>query len=1062
MRKLLLLLILLLAGLIVPTVNADSTGPNSPSNAIDSTTPPGSSWSIPTNVFLSDDSRALASVAAGTITHYLNVTNFSFSIPTGVTTIDGIQVDVENYYYSVGGGSNSTLQLKLVKNGVISGNENNISIKSNCCDATAERYNSTGNSSYLWGQAWTPSDINNANFGVSVIATSDKDETVYIDHIRITVYYSECSNLSAAGTYTLTKNISSTGTCLTIGSNNITIDGAGYWINYSQTSAGYGINNSGGYDNITIKNLNIVQDNATASGSTNYGIYGSGMSNSTIFNVTISTKDTSAYGIRLVSSSQSNNLTGNVIATTGSSGYGIYVDNGGNSNTLADNNITTSNSNGFGLYMYGASSNSISNNRITTTGSNSGLGIYLDSGSNNNFTSNIVNTTGESSYGIWVQATEKSPTNNVFSSNTITTTGLNGHGVYLDSAVSTNITGGSIIVSGGYSYYLKNTSTSNNFTNTNFTAQRKIWFNDVTSWFNYNNGSDSTWLKNNVSSASKAVLRKLINWNNSSMIWNDSAESGTFTTNYNVTGLYANAGYVLDKTTSGVKTTSYLKTDSTGVLNFTTSLSTATTTINMSLDNTPPTYSSLAINSSSIKKNDSIKFSALWSDDSALGYYIFSWNQSGSWVNDTPALFGSDGYSNITKQVTANKSQRVDYIIFVNDSLGNLNQTTQDNFTIQNSAPTTVVSIIPSPAQVSDNLNCTETYFDIDNDIQNQTWYRWYVNDALSAFTSQNLSVGNYSANDNVICSVMVNDGTENATSWKNSSQLTIGDLLAPVLKNASLSATSGYTQTAFNIFVNVTEANTLQYVYVEITDPNTAKTNYTMTQQAHVGTEWRFNYTFTPITAGNYLFSFHSKDGSNNAQNLTSTLLFTASVYVPPTSSGGGGETTVTIPCNLNRYCDKGESLSNCPSDCTFPFSFKPQGGNYTLWGASISTSYQILNKMNYDAPVSMYFKETADKDTYKLAFFEIDGKRLQKIDSLVPEKGQVSTGLVYLQISSQLPENATKGSYYIVIESQGMSREYLVNLDKNAFHGMPTWVYIVAVFLGIIIIGLLFAGRR
>lgn len=76
----------------------------------------------------------------------------------------------------------------------------------------------------------------------------------------------DCGTLSIdGGTYNLQNNVSNAGTCFVIGANNLTLDGQGLWINYSQSVTGYAINNSGGYDNITIKNLNIIQGNLSVS-----------------------------------------------------------------------------------------------------------------------------------------------------------------------------------------------------------------------------------------------------------------------------------------------------------------------------------------------------------------------------------------------------------------------------------------------------------------------------------------------------------------------------------------------------------------------------------------------------------------------------------------------------------------------------------------------------------------------------------------------------------------------------------------------------------------------------
>jgi len=81
---------------------------------------------------------------------------------------------------------------------------------------------------------------------------------------------SACGTLSSAGTYVLNQSISSANTCITIGSDNITLDGAGYTINYSQTptvfaSSGFGIY-SDGYNNLTLKNLIIVEGNRSGGG----------------------------------------------------------------------------------------------------------------------------------------------------------------------------------------------------------------------------------------------------------------------------------------------------------------------------------------------------------------------------------------------------------------------------------------------------------------------------------------------------------------------------------------------------------------------------------------------------------------------------------------------------------------------------------------------------------------------------------------------------------------------------------------------------------------------------
>jgi parallel beta-helix repeat protein len=108
-----------------------------------------------------------------------------------------------------------------------------------------------------------------------------------------------------------------------------------------------------------------------------------------------------------------------------------------------------------------------------------------------------------------------SSSNNTLTNNTANMANSNGYGFYLDSSSNNNITGGSISGLTNYDYYLSSAGTTNNFTNTNFTSQRKIRFYDTTSWFNYQNSSN-VWLKTNVS-ATATINRLLNNWSQTNM-----------------------------------------------------------------------------------------------------------------------------------------------------------------------------------------------------------------------------------------------------------------------------------------------------------------------------------------------------------------------------------------------------------------------------------------------------------------------------------------------------------------------------------------------------------------
>ena len=166
-------------------------------------------WSDPDNAKVSDN---VYSTAVGTnlfISHYLKATNFGFTIPTG-STINGVLVEVEKKGGTVGGDFiDSTI--KLVKGGTVSGD--NKSVGANWL--TTDTYSSYGSMIDLWGLSLTTADVNSSDFGVvlTCMSTSSNSKTASVDHIRITVYYTEgtpsAGRLVATGRLTANNRLSS-------------------------------------------------------------------------------------------------------------------------------------------------------------------------------------------------------------------------------------------------------------------------------------------------------------------------------------------------------------------------------------------------------------------------------------------------------------------------------------------------------------------------------------------------------------------------------------------------------------------------------------------------------------------------------------------------------------------------------------------------------------------------------------------------------------------------------------------------------------------------------------
>ena len=148
-------------------------------NAVGNTT-----WSDVDYAKISDNDRATFTGGAGSSSHYLKATNFSFAVSG---TIKGIKVEIERGKVS-GTKEASDLAVKIVKSDGSIGDED----KSKELNWAGEAYFTYGGASDLWSEIWTPADINHANFGVVVQAYCTGGGgagTWGVDNIRITVYY---------------------------------------------------------------------------------------------------------------------------------------------------------------------------------------------------------------------------------------------------------------------------------------------------------------------------------------------------------------------------------------------------------------------------------------------------------------------------------------------------------------------------------------------------------------------------------------------------------------------------------------------------------------------------------------------------------------------------------------------------------------------------------------------------------------------------------------------------------------------------------------------------------
>jgi len=207
--------------------------------------------------------------------------------------------------------------------------------------------------------------------------SSNTDFLAYSDEFIDPFDVGVCRTLSSSGSYKVINALSTTGTCITITSSDVTLDCQGFNIDGDDSGTDYGINVSGTsgseFTNITINNCNITDFER--------GIYFTYVDNSSIDNS--SSNSNLNYGIFL-DSADSNNLT-NVTTNLNTWGIGIFF---ADLNTIIN---STANSNGISGVDFVSGSNTFENLIVKN---NTQFDLDLTSASLNTCGSTFINVTG--------------------------------------------------------------------------------------------------------------------------------------------------------------------------------------------------------------------------------------------------------------------------------------------------------------------------------------------------------------------------------------------------------------------------------------------------------------------------------------------------------------------------------------------------------------------------------------------------------------------------------------------------------------------------------------------
>ncbi len=313
--------------------------------------------------------------------------------------------------------------------------------------------------------------FNNYTLNVASPAYRSQLRSINVTSSRFEVFFlslnnaTECFNATESNlVYYLVGDLASSGTCITIQADNITIDGQGFLINYSASDAGYGIFVQG-RRNTTLRNLRIEE--ASQAGSGDSGVYIEQGANVTLMNTTIVTYSPSSFGIQLSGSGipayYQASVIGNMITTFGSSAAGINILDR-KSDVLANNSIVTNGSGAQGIFFQSSTDSTVAGNSINS----SGTGIQFQTNSHNNFLQrNVITSFGN---GIYIEQSK----NILLFNQVIRSFANNGAALffYFDAA-NISVFNTTLTASGstlGRGIYLHTRSSNNTFFNTTITT----------------------------------------------------------------------------------------------------------------------------------------------------------------------------------------------------------------------------------------------------------------------------------------------------------------------------------------------------------------------------------------------------------------------------------------------------------------------------------------------------------------------------------------------------------------------------------------------------------------
>ena len=329
----------------------------------------------------------------------------------------------------------------------------------------------------------------------------------------------------------------------------------------------------------------------------------------------------------------------------------------------------------------------------------------------------------------------------------------------------------------------------------------------------------------------------------------------------------------------------------------------SSTTFNVQ-DLLAPEWSNAQTNKTPVYQNDSVKFTTNWTDDIALAGYIFSTNQTGTWVNSSFTSFsGTSNTSENTTQITATTGTTVGWRFYAKDTSDNWNATDIQSFVVSSPAPPpSSPYIVYGWAFYKNQTACDNPVVNITNLNNSKLWQA----ETNANFNYYRITLANgtdLNVSEILQFSVKAPDGSQSNTTCHIVTQAEIND---GGLFDFNITLEAPVTPFVINGWVNYTNGTACNNPTVNITNTNISMQWQTETHSGH-------NYYLLildtmNISAGDVL-EFNVTDGTEH--NTT-----THTVTAGDINSGGVFDFNFTLPSAPPTDGPTVDSITITPDD--------------------------------------------------------------------------------------------------------------------------------------------------